>query len=202
VINGPSAANYEIDMGPLTVSDWFYQSAWQVDELFLAGLQQNGPGPDGSNILINGTNKNSAGTTGKYLQATLTKGKTHRFRLINMSVDNAIRVSLDGHTMQLITADFVPIHPVTVDSVLLAIGQRYEVIITANQTPGNYWFRAEAEAAGCLSYNDGSGLAIFSYKGAKKGTPTTKSTYTNGGTCDEPTGLVYVSFLLVIISVY
>lgn len=133
---------------------------------------------------------NPAGTTGKYLKTTLTTGKKHLLRLINTSVDNAIRVSLDGHQLQVITSDFVPVQPIFVDSLLLHIGQRYEVIITANQTAGNYWFRAEAETMGCMSYNDGVGLGIFSYSTVKKvATPTTSSTYTNGGVCDEPSPL-------------
>jgi len=189
IIDGPTSDNWDIDLGPLTVNDWFYMSATDADAQVLMGLFENGPGPSANNILINGTNMNPAGTTGKYLNVKLTSGKKHLLRIINMSVDNAIRVSLDGHTLEVITSDLVPVQPVTVQSVLLNIGQRYEVIINANQTAGNYWLRAEPESTGCYSYNEGSGLAIFTYSGVKVAQPTTSSSYTNGGNCLAPSPL-------------
>ena len=79
------------------------------------------------------------------MTTTLTLGKLHRLRIINTAIDNAIRVSIDGHQMQVITADFVPIHSVFTDSVLLGVAQRYDVIINATQPVGHYWMRAVAE---------------------------------------------------------
>jgi FtsP/CotA-like multicopper oxidase with cupredoxin domain len=189
VIDGPTSDNWDIDLGPMTVQDWFYMSATDADYQVLMGLQQQGPGPAANNILINGTNMNPAGTTGKYLNVKLTAGKKHLLRIINTSVDNAIRVSLDGHQMEVITSDLVPVKPVFVQSVLLNVGQRYEVIINANQLAGNYWLRAEPEATGCFSFNEGSGFAIFTYAGVKAATPTTTSSYTNGGNCLAPSPL-------------
>jgi hypothetical protein len=82
------------------------------------------------------------------------------------------------------------VQPITVDSLFLAIGQRAEVVINANQTPGAYWFRAEVESA-CRDENKGVGMAIFTYSTAKKaGTPTSFSTYTDGNACIEPSPLV------------
>lgn len=190
VINGPASTNYDIDMGPLIINDWYYQTADQVDNLFLDAVQSGLGGPASSNILINGTNKNAANTTGSYLATKLTTGKKHLFRIINTSVDNALRVSLDGHLLEVITSDFVPIQPIFVESLLVGVGQRYEIVITANQSAGNYWFRAEAETAGCSSFSDNVGLSIFTYSTVKKATPTTSSTYTNGGVCDEPSNMV------------
>lgn len=54
---------------------------------------------------------NAAQTTGKYLRAPLTKGKKHLLRLINSSVYSAMTVSLDGHHLQILTADFIPVQP-------------------------------------------------------------------------------------------
>lgn len=87
---------------------------------------------------------------GKYYTSTITKGKKYRLRLINTSVDAHFMVSLDNHVFQVITSDFVPIKPYYTNWVFLDIGQRYDVVVSANQTVGNYWFRAEAQnQAGC-----------------------------------------------------
>jgi len=183
IVHGPASANYDIDLGVLPVTDWYYDTAYQVGIQTNIDLQQRMGGPPGDNILINGTNKNSAGA-GQYFQATLTPGKKHRVRIVNTSVDNAIRVSVDHHQMQVITADLVPIEPIYTDSVLVAIGQRYDVVINANQTVANYWIRATVEYA-CYTANHGAGLAIFHYAGATSGDPTTRSTALDNG-CNPP----------------
>ncbi|MCJ1426817.1 hypothetical protein MMC29_004720 [Sticta canariensis] len=174
VINGPTTSDYDVDLGSYTVTDWFYQSAFVESIAALNNLQQPvGPAqapPVGDNILINGTNKNANGG-GAYGKVSIVKGKKYLLRLINTSMDAMIRVSLDGHRFTVVASDLVPITPYTTDWVLLGIGQRYNVIFTANQTVDNYWFRAKAETA-CRSNVAQPGLSIFSYEGAVAGDPT------------------------------
>ena len=86
IIDGPSSSNYDIDLGTFPVTDWYYSGAQAVNDEFLATLQAGAPGPAGDNILVNGTNKNSAGS-GSYAKVSVTAGKKHRLRLINTSVD-------------------------------------------------------------------------------------------------------------------
>lgn len=117
IFNGPAAANYDIDLGALPVTDWFYQTVWQAGATANANLQNGGgPPPTPGTILINGTNGVNGG---QFATLNFTSGKAHRLRLVNTAVDAAIRVSIDGHQMQVITSDFVPIHPIVTDSVLL-----------------------------------------------------------------------------------
>lgn len=187
LIDGPASTNYDIDNGVLPVTDWYYQTSFQVGDEFTAALQRGGPGPGGDNILINGTNKNTINGAGTYATTQVAKNKKHRIRLVNTSVDNAIRVSIDSHTMQIVTSDFVPVKPLSVTSVVLAIGQRYDVIVTANQAVGNYWIRANVELA-CASANSGAGLAILSYAGAAIANPTT-SAWSAVANCQAPSPL-------------
>ena len=137
--------------------------------------------------LLNGTMVSSFG--GAYSRATLVKGKTYRLRLVNTAIDNNFRFSLDSHQLKVIQADFVPIVPVAKDWIFIAIGQRYDVVFAANQTVGNYWFRAEVQGGGCgTNNNNGNIKAIFSYTGAPVVDPTsTASTYTDA--CVDETGL-------------
>lgn len=176
VINGPASANYDLDLGSLPVGDWYYTGAFAQEEIQYDAIQIGKAGPPPDTNLINGTNGANGGS---YSITTLTPGKTHRLRLINTAVENPIRVSIDNHQMQVITSDFVPIHPVWIDSVMLGIGQRYDVIVNANQTVDNYWIRATAETACDAFPNQSPALAIVRYDGAPDSNPTSDSTVTS-----------------------
>ncbi|THW46308.1 putative multicopper oxidase, type 1 [Aureobasidium pullulans] len=169
LIDGPATANYDIDLGTFPMMDWYYKNADVVNTLALINSQAGGGAPPSDTLLLNGTNNNGAG--GKYQSVALTKGKKHRLRLINTSVDSHMLVKLDGHSFSVIEADFIPVEESAVDGwLLIAIGQRYDVVFEANQTSGNYWFRAEV-ATECGSVSNGNGRAIFRYDASDTSTP-------------------------------
>jgi len=70
-------------------------------------------------------------------------GKRVRIRLINAGGDTAFRVALAGHPLTVTHTDGFPVEPVEVDSVLLGMGERYDVIVTLGD--GVFAFVAEAE---------------------------------------------------------
>jgi len=182
VINGPTTSNYDIDLGPMTINDWYYEDAWNVNVQTLYLLGQQLPPPAADALLINGTATSSNG--GNYTQVTITPGKKHLLRLINPSVDNFIRFSLDNHPFTVVSADFIPVEPLPGQNwVLFGPGQRYNVIFTANQTAGSYWFRAEV-AGDCLSANNGHGRALFTYKGQPVTEPADSDANASNG-CTE-----------------
>lgn len=104
-----------------------------------------------------------------------------------MSVNQYLRVSLDNHVMQVITADFVPVKPFYTPSLLINVGQRYDVIIDANLPGGAHWFRATA-VADCLSGFKGQGTAVWTYEGSPPALPTSVG-YAEEAGCVEPLGL-------------
>ncbi|KAL1646837.1 laccase, multicopper oxidase, benzenediol:oxygen oxidorectuctase [Diplodia intermedia] len=138
VINGPATANYDVDLGPVALTETYDETAWTKNWL---ALHVAAP-PQPINILFNGSMVNTAGG-GKYNTITVTKGKTYRLRLINMSVDTFFVFSMDGHQFQIITSDLVPVHPYNATSIMMGIGQRYDIVFTADQPASNYWMRAE-----------------------------------------------------------
>jgi len=77
------------------------------------------------------------------------RAKRYLLRLINTSFEATFVFSIDNHKLQIVTADFVPIHAYRNTSVLVGIGQRYHVIVTAHPQPngrpvpidGNFWIR-------------------------------------------------------------
>jgi FtsP/CotA-like multicopper oxidase with cupredoxin domain len=61
---------------------------------------------------------------------TSTPGRRARIRFINASGDTAFRVALGGHSKTVVHTDGHPINPVQADALLLAMGERYDVIVT------------------------------------------------------------------------
>ena len=168
------------------MSDWYYTPVFAEDDLQDEAIQggKAGPGPD--TLLINGTN---GVNDGNYATIDFTPGKSHRLRLVNTAVEDAVRVSIDNHPLQVIAADFTPIHPVWTDSVILGIGQRYDVIVHANQSVNSYWLRATTGFE-CSDFGPSTpAQAIVRYNGAATANPTTSSTATSSN-CGDPGVLV------------
>ena len=137
IIHGPASANYDIDLGTVQLDEAYPLTAFQEDHF--AHLQ--GP-PQASNVLYNGKNIQPDLSAGERQTFTFTPGKKHRIRLINTSIDSMFAVQIDNHNMSVIANDFVSIIPYTTDSLSIGIGQRYDVIVDADQAVSNYWFRA------------------------------------------------------------
>ncbi len=112
IINGPATADYDVDLGTMTIQDWYHFTSYE---------RVPGPPPTADNGLINGTMVNS-GDGGRYLITTLEKGTRYLLRLINTSIDNYFKVQLDNHKLKVIAADFVPIVPYETEWLFIAIG--------------------------------------------------------------------------------
>jgi FtsP/CotA-like multicopper oxidase with cupredoxin domain len=57
-------------------------------------------------------------------------GDRVRIRLINAGGDTAFRVALGAHTMTVTHTDGYPVEPAQVDSLLIGMGERYDVLVT------------------------------------------------------------------------
>lgn len=165
VIHGPTSADWDIDNGPIMISDWIHDTAWKVykceayrDEYPFC-KDGNSP-PKSDSIVVNGIGpyKQPNGTfTNNYFRSTFVPGKKHLLRLINGSTASSYVFSIDNHTMTVVEADWVPVKPYQTDSLLVGIGQRYAVVVEADQKPCNYWMRT-TPAAGCSAFRtDSSG---------------------------------------------
>ncbi|EGS22488.1 uncharacterized protein CTHT_0020300 [Thermochaetoides thermophila DSM 1495] len=188
VIHGPASLPYDIDLGPFPLVDYYYKSA---DEL-VHHTQSNGP-PFSDNVLFNGTGVHPQTGHGQYAKVTLTPGKRHRLRIINMSTENHFQVSLVGHQFTVIAADMVPVHSYNTDSLFLAVGQRYDVIIDASPTPGNYWFNVTFGGGfACGGSLNPHPAAIFHYEGAPDALPTNPGVTPRDHNCLDTLDLVPV----------
>lgn len=128
------------------------------------------------------------------------KGDTHRIRLINSAVDTHFKVMIDDHNMTVMAADFVPIRPYSTQVLSIGIGtpmmssnlgQRYDIVVDANQDVGNYWFRAIPQASCSTNGNTDGIVAIVRYVDAEEEDPTTSAyTYTDSCSDENPTNLI------------
>jgi FtsP/CotA-like multicopper oxidase with cupredoxin domain len=123
IINGPATKNYDIDLGTYPITDWFHSSIFTVNA---ASLHATGP-PIADNVLVNGSMTSSSG--GKYAVTTLTPGKAHMLRFLNVGINNWAHVALDGHKFTVVSADFVPIVPYETDSLSIAVGKLFHISV-------------------------------------------------------------------------
>ena len=75
-------------------------------------------------------------------------GQRIRIRFINSGSDTAFRVALGGHRMKVTHTDGFPVVPTDVDALLIGMGERYDVIVTAGD--GVFPLVASAEGKNAL----------------------------------------------------
>ena len=80
------------------------------------------------------------------------KDKCYRMRFIFMGVNTEnLIISMAGHRMLLISKDGVDLAPINVTSFNMHLGERYDVIVCADQAPGNYLMSAKYDYACSLT---------------------------------------------------
>ena len=57
-------------------------------------------------------------------------GDPFRLRLVNAGADTPFRVAVGGARLQVVATDGFPVEPVTVDTLLMGMGERYDVVVT------------------------------------------------------------------------
>lgn len=95
---------------------------------------------------------------------------------------------IDNHTLQVIAADFVPIQPYYTDVLSIGIGQRYDVLVTANMSDvaSDFWIRAIPDSY-CSENDNTDDIKGILHYGSSDGTPTTSVwTYDSSDCAGEP----------------
>lgn len=204
VIHGPSVQPYDIDVGPVMLSDLNHIPYFAIVS-DVVGLNASFIPASSDTLMLNGRNSWNCHNTDKSFHhgsellgsgddSTLTDrcksdaplsnftfqaGKTHRLRLINHAADIVHKVSIDGLSMTVIAQDFVPVQPYTADVVTIGVAQRTDVLVTAPSDPkAAYWMRSVA-ASGPSCGHSKYGLvkaAIFNHEADTNIYPTTKET--------------------------
>jgi FtsP/CotA-like multicopper oxidase with cupredoxin domain len=177
VIRGPATANYDTDLGNLFLNDWSHKTS---DVMYLSA-EENGP-PTLDNGLINGTNVYD--DAGSRFTTTFESGTKYLLRIVNGAIDSHFKFMIDSHNLTVIAMDFVPIVPFTTEVLNIGMGQRYDVIVEANQATDDYWLRAIPQTT--CSDNDSTNniKGIIRYNSSSTSDPSS-SAYTFTDTCDD-----------------
>ncbi|XP_006460587.1 laccase-12 [Agaricus bisporus var. bisporus H97] len=163
--NDPHASLYDVDNDDtvITLADWYHTSAKELSGSF----------PAEEATLINGLGRYSGGPTSPLAIVNVEAGKRYRFRLVSISCDPFYTFSIDGHDLTIIEADGENTDPLVVDYLEIYAGQRYSVVLNANQPVDNYWIRANS-SNGPRDFVGGTNSAILRYAGASNSDPTTE----------------------------
>lgn len=121
VIYGPTSANWDIDLGPILISDWIHDTAYIAYD-----VEMQGRAVSTDSIVVNGQGHYQNVTGGSYYQTCFTPGKKHLLKLINGASTTSFKFSIDNHTMTVIANDLVAIEPFEVDSLFIGIGMIHE----------------------------------------------------------------------------
>jgi FtsP/CotA-like multicopper oxidase with cupredoxin domain len=130
----------------------------RMANLLEGGKLDPGDVPDYPLYLINGQPP-SAPTT-----VSVRRGDRVRLRLINPSADTIYCVFVEGHELQVIAADGMPVKPVTTDALVLGMGERYDVLVDAK---GSGIARIAALPLG----KRGRAISLLRYRGATGNAP-------------------------------
>ncbi|KAF8956271.1 laccase [Flammula alnicola] len=138
--------------------------------------------PDADATLINGKGRYPGGPITDLLIVNVEHGKRYRLRLVSIACDPTYTFSIDNHLLTVIEADSESVNPVVVDTLEIFPGQRYSVVLNANQPINNYWIRSLPDSGKgnlTLTYDGGLSSAILRYKGAPNRDPATNLTQNN-----------------------
>ncbi|KAG9316053.1 laccase [Chiua virens] len=163
--NDPHKGLYDVDddRTVVTLSDWYHVAGPILGNIF-GNVVAN-------STLINGRGRYPGGPAVPLAVINVRRGLRYRFRVISMSCDPWFNFTIDGHRMTIIEADGSEVQPVQVDSIPIFAGQRYSVVVTANQPIGNYWIRSSTPAQN-PSFTGGVNSAILRYAEAPNSEPT------------------------------
>ncbi|KAG2066219.1 laccase [Suillus decipiens] len=164
----PLSYLYDVDdeTTVITLADWYHVAAPVLSHII---------GTNANSTLINGLGRYREGPQSDLAVVSVECGKRYRLRLVAMSCDSNFVFSIDNHNLTVIEADGELTQPLLVDSLQMLAGQRYSVVLVANQPVDNYWIRALPSTPG-LNFDNGQSSAILRYNGAPIAEPTTNQT--------------------------
>lgn len=172
IIHGPHDYKYDIDVGPIMLTDWNHEDYYKLVEITMSNVTDSRAPVTAANNLINGknnfncsslpaTDKTPCVSNAGLSKFRFRKGKTHLLRLINAGSEGLQRFSIDEHTLTVVANDFVDVKPYETNVVTLGIGQRADVLVKAKGTKGAYWMRSSVSRACGLNSNPDARAVIY-----------------------------------------
>ncbi|KAI8121740.1 hypothetical protein FF38_00341 [Lucilia cuprina] len=163
--NEPLSNLYDYDLPEhhILISDWMHTYA----EQYFPGLPSS-RGIFPNSVLINGRGVYTNPRTKQQTKVPptvyyVTPGKRYRFRLIN-SISHAcpFQMQIEKHNLTIIASDSYDVLPRPFDTLVTNSGERYDFILVANHTKGDFWIRVKG--MGVCSINPTESFALLRYE--------------------------------------
>ncbi|KAG9233290.1 multicopper oxidase-domain-containing protein [Amylocarpus encephaloides] len=181
IIHGPDDNKCDIDLGPVLITDHYHEEYFKLVEMVIS-KDLDAIRHKSDNNLINGKNNFDCSSTNRtnpcrnnagISSFKFTPGKTHKLRLINAGAEALQKFSIDGHTMTVISNDFVPLKPYNTKVVTLHVGQRTDVLVHARKHETGS-FNMRATIANCsLTLNPNALATVYYGRTRPRNPPTT-----------------------------
>ncbi|XP_058098418.1 L-ascorbate oxidase homolog [Magnolia sinica] len=137
----------------ILIGDWYKTNHTALKAILDRGKRLRFP--DG--ILINGRGSNG-------VSFTVEQGKTYRFRISNVGLQNSLNFRIQGHKMKLVEVEGTHTVQTTYSSLDVHVGQSYSVLVTADQPGQDYYIVVSSRftnpiltATGVLHYSNSAG---------------------------------------------
>ncbi|KAK1622754.1 multicopper oxidase-domain-containing protein [Colletotrichum phormii] len=121
-IHGQTSFPYDEAIEPISMNDWdiLLSGFGNIARFTGGGIENTTEIPRGYEIWFDDIEPNPK-----------TRAKRYLLRLVNTAFQSTFVFSIDNHNSTVVEADFVPIEPFNATSLLIAIGQRYHIIVEA-----------------------------------------------------------------------
>lgn len=156
-----------VELAPILLGEWWNAN---VENVIALALATGGTYNISNALTINGQPGNlyncSAQGTVVY---NVEQGNTYLLRIINAAMNFQMYFSIAGHTITTVETDAAYAQPLTSDVILLAPGQTTSVLLTANNSVGEYYIAASVYSppnASLVPYPPIPTTAILRYAGA------------------------------------
>ncbi|KAI9208440.1 Cupredoxin [Polychytrium aggregatum] len=157
----PAEIGYD-DERILMIGDWWQKPHSQLENETLSSV---GFDWKGDSILTNGKGlfQGACSSPGHSLEVvTVDRNRRYRFRIINTGTLHQLAFRIAQHRMHIVEVEGQLVEPLEVDYLELSPGQRYSVLVTTDQSPGDYWMNSVPRY---LPMDNVTGPSILRYVG-------------------------------------
>ena len=122
-------------------------------------------------------------------------------RIINTAFETGFRFSIDNHKFDVVQTDLVPVEPYTTNSIVVHIGQRYNIVVQAKEKSeigdGNFWIRTTTCYSKSIQHGPGddwmkTGIVRYNNQSTDDPTDRTSKPWPFSQICDdEPLGNIH-----------
>ncbi|XP_050211770.1 monocopper oxidase-like protein SKS1 [Mercurialis annua] len=124
----------------LLIGDWYYDSYKNIRNMMNTPNMAYVQIPD--TILFNGKGPYGYQQSKFHESFNVTKGKTYRFRILNVGNAFSLNFRIQNHKMVLIETEGSYTDQITLDSLDVHVGQSYSVLVTMDQNEADYYLVA------------------------------------------------------------